>query len=79
MLGIHKYVLLFLIVRLDPSILARVVGVLVGRYSGGQLSTTIVAIINIIIFSSFFLFFSFVATFSHRRSARIKKLIYKVA
>ena len=48
------------------------IGVPVGQRSGGQLTTMLVATtINVIIF---FHFFS-VATSSHRRSARIKKLI----
>ena len=52
------------------SKLARVCGVPVGQRLGGRLATTLVATINVIIFS---LFFS-VVYFSHRRSARIKKL-----
>ena len=47
-------------------------GVPVGRRLGGRLAMTLVATINVIIF---FLFFFPVVYFSHRRSARIKKLI----
>ena len=54
-------------------LLALVVSVPVGQHSGDQLAiTTLVATINISFFTNFF--FS-IATFSHRRSARIKKLI----
>ena len=64
------------------EILARAVGVAVGRRSGGRMATTLVATKNVFIFLFIFFFhhhffsplFS-VATFSHRRSARIKKLI----
>ena len=52
---------------------ARAGGVPVSRRSGGRLATTSVATIFIIIFPPRFLFS--VVTFSHRRSARIKKLI----
>ena len=55
--------------------LARACGVPVGRHSGGRLATTLVATINVIIFSFLFFFFFSVVYFSHRRSARIKKLI----
>merc|ERR1712013_262122 len=59
--------------------LVRACGVPVGRRSGGRLAMTLVATINVIIFFFFFLFFLFflfsVVYFSHRRSARIKKLI----
>ena len=57
------------------SVLARAVGVPVGRRSAGRQATTLVATKNVIIyfFSFFFPFFFFsVATFSHRRSAGIK-------
>ena len=57
-------------------ILARACGVPVCRRSGGRLATTLVATKNDIIFFSFSpRFFSSVATFSHRRSDQIKKLI----
>ena len=61
--------------------LARACGVPVGGRSGGRLATTLVATINVIIFFfsflfSLFFFFS-VVYFSHRRSARIKKLILR--
>ena len=58
--------------------LARAVGVAVGRRSGGRLATTLVATKNVFIYLLFFFsffIFSAVATFSHRRRARIKKLI----
>ena len=48
-----------------------------GRRPCGQLATTSVATISIIIFMFIFSrFFSSIVYFSHRRSARIKKLIY---
>ena len=52
------------------SILARAYGVPVGRRSGSRLATTLKATKNDIFFLSFFYF-------SHRRSARIKKLIWR--
>ena len=57
----------------NKAILARVVGVAVGR-----LATTLVATISTVTYS-FFLFFPFfsVVYFSHRRRARIKKLILR--
>ena len=58
----------------DP-LLARAYGVPVGRRSGGGLAMTLVASINVIIFFFFFFFLFSVVYFSHRRSARIKKLI----
>ena len=59
-------------------VLARACGVPVGRRSGGRLAMTLVASINVIIFFLFsFLFFFPVVYFSHRRSARIKKLILR--
>ena len=51
-------------------LLARACGAPVGRRSGGQLVTTLVATINVLIFFPFS-----IATFSHRKSARIKKFI----
>ena len=55
--------------------LARVVGAPVGRRLGDQLATTLVAVatINDIIFIVYF--FLSVVYFSHKRNARIKKLI----
>ena len=50
------------------------VGVPVGRRSGGQLATTLVATKNMFIFF-FSRFFSSVVTFSHRKSARIKRKV----
>ena len=55
-------------------VLARACGVPVGRRSAGRLATTLVATFSAIIFF-FISLFSAVATFSHRQSARIKKLI----
>jgi len=58
------------------KLLARACGFPVGRRSGGRLATTLVATKNVIIFSFLFSFLFFpVVYFSHRRSARIKKLI----
>ena len=59
----------------ECNLLARAVGVAVGRCSGGRLATTLVDryFHHYFLFSFFFIFS--VATFSHRRSARIKKLI----
>ena len=57
----------------DFSLIGTSVGIAVGRRSGGRLATMLVATIFIIIFFPV-LFFS-VVTFSHRRCARIKKLI----
>ena len=55
---------------------AQAVGVKVGHRSGGRLATTLVATKNVFIFPlPFFPCFSSVTTFSHRRIARIKKLI----
>ena len=68
-----SFQLIFLLLKL-----ARAVGVPVGRRSGGRLATTLVATKNVFIFFLFFFppfFFFFVVTFSHRRSARIKKLM----
>ena len=53
------------------AFLARACGGPLSRRSGGRLATTLVATKNDIIFFSFFP----VVYFSHRRSARIKKLI----
>ena len=62
--------------KINTLILAEAIGVSVGRRSGGRLATALVVTINIIIFFHFPIFFPFsVATFSHRRSAEIKKLI----
>ena len=57
------------------GLLARSCGVPVGRRSGGRLAMTLVATINVIIFFIFYFLFFSVVYFSHRRSARIKKLI----
>ena len=59
------------------TFLARAGGVPVGRRLRGRLATRLVASINVIIFSPsiFYHFFFSVATFSHSRSAQIKKLI----
>ena len=55
------------------QLLAWACSVPVGRRSGGRLATTLVATINVIIFS----FFYSVVYFSHRRSAQIKKLFWR--
>ena len=79
-LNMVHYIIMVLFHNLDhhrpqqPFILARAVGVPVSLCSGGQLATTLVATINIIIFFHFPFFFS-VTSFSHRRSAWIEKLL----
>ena len=65
--------LVFNLVILGCTFLARACGVPVGRCSGGRLATALVATKKTLFF---FLFFSFpVVYFSHRRSAWIKILI----
>ena len=57
--------------------LAQAVGVPVGQRLGGELATMLGATINVIIYSIFFCFIFFsIATFSHKRSARIYQKPY---
>ena len=63
-----KYARMELCQYASMHILAQAVDLPVVRRSGGRLATTLFSI-------PFFSIFS-VATFSHRRSARVKKLIY---
>ena len=62
------------LIEVEAGKLAGMVGIQVGRRSGGRLATTLVATINILIYFSPPIFSS-VVYFSHRRNARIKKHI----
>ena len=79
----HKWSLLQLITFMQSTgllfsqLLARAAGVAVGRLQAVDWQRRLWTTIFIIIFHHFFHFFFSVATFSHRRSARIKKLIQR--